>query len=111
MTTLINTKITINKPVKNKCFGYSIIVDKKEANKLLIKAKSANGRGRGIVGVIEKNGTFVVYKEHKSKLLPLLNNKEISRKIDIVLDLTFGSQRTKTCKVQQHGLVQFLGVK
>ena len=111
MSTLINTKITINKPIKNKCFGYTIMLDKKEPNRLLIKAKSSDGRGRGIAGVVEKNGTFSIRKEHQPKLLPLLKTHVVSNKVDTILDFAFGVQRIKSCHADKNGFIQFLNVK
>jgi hypothetical protein len=108
-TTKINTKIIVNKPVKNKCFGYTIVLDKKEPNKLMIKAKSSDGRDRGIAGSIDKNGTFNIRQEHKLKLLPLLKPKEISVKISMILDFAFGSQRGRTCcNADKNGLIPFV---
>ena len=108
MATKINTKIIINKPVKNKCFGYTILLDKKEPNKLMIKAKSADGRGRGIAGSIDKNGTFNIRQEHQPKLLPFLKRKEINVKINMVLDFAFGDQRERSCNVDKNGLILFI---
>lgn len=107
MSTFINPVIIICKPIKNKRFGYKIILDMKKPTRLMIKAESFGGRTRGIAGRIYKDGTMFIEEEHAVKLNPLLeDNKKIKTKIDLTLDLIFGINRDKKCSLSK-GLVIF----
>lgn len=100
--TLINSKITITKPCKNKQMGYYAIVEKQNPEVLKIKAVSANGRGRGYVGTILKDGEIQTSREVGQFLTPA-----IRAKINLTLDLIFGRTRTKDCSIARKGLVNF----
>jgi len=107
MSTWINPKIILNKPIKNKCLCYYITLDKKETDKLVIKAKNYTGRGKGYAGTISKHGYWSLKEEHKQQLLPLLSKKEVKSKIEMILDLIYGPKRDKICILNSEKLVKF----
>lgn len=106
MQTFIIPHIVLNKAVKNKCFSYSIVLDQKRLTRLTIKAKSADGRGRGNVGYIEKDGTafFKTYSSYEAQVAPLLT-KKVRDKISFTLDHLYGMDRNKKCIFNEKGLV------
>ena len=105
MSTLIRTTIVVNQPIKRKCFGYTISLNKNNTNQLIIKARSANGRGRGNVGFIYKDGTISLVEAYKPHVEPFLT-KEIKDKVSLTLDLIYGKNRDKELAIS-NGLVNF----
>lgn len=110
MSTFINTKITIKKPIKNKSIGYVAFLAKDEKHQLTVKAISENGKSRGIVGYITRGGSFITHSKY-TKEVPIIT-PSIKSRIDIVLDLIFGKERNKEIQVAgKEGMVHFKGQK
>ena len=103
--TFVRTTIVVNQPIEKKCFGYTISLNKKNPNQLIIKARSANGRGRGNAGFIYKDGTIRLVDSFEPFLQPLLT-KSIKDKVNLTLDLIYGRNRDKQCELSK-GLVNF----
>lgn len=105
MKILVNPKITINKPIKNKSFGFQVLLIKEDLEQLTIKARSHSGRSRGIVGKITRGGHFIVNQNYKYQT-PIIDSN-IKSKIDLTLDLIFGKTRDKKIQMGKKGLIQF----
>lgn len=105
MKILVNPKITINEAVKNKCFGFQILLLKKDLNQLTVRARSYDGRSRGIVGKITRGGSFILSNNYKNQV-PMIT-PAIQIKIDLTLDLVFGRKRDKEIQIEEKGFVQF----
>jgi hypothetical protein len=91
MNTYIKTKVVIVEAIKNKQMGYFTIVEKDQPNVLKIKAVSANGRGRGVVGIITKNGNMSFDDGKKEHEIRCLITPQIQKKINFVLRMMFSS--------------------
>ena len=105
MKVLIKPTIIICEPVMNKNFGYKAILDKKAPYQLTIKAKSSDGRGRGVAGRITREGEFELLESHpklRSALTPV-----IKERINLTLDLVFGIKRNKQGVLNERGQVEF----
>ena len=100
MKLLINTRITIVKPVKNKNFGYYTTFEKKKPDVLSIKVISASGRKRGAVGEITRDGRI----ETDQEVFKFITS-QTREKINLVLDLVFGVSRTNNCSLIKKGIV------
>lgn len=107
MATLVNTKIKLNEPVKNKTFGYFITVDKKNINYLTVKAVDYKGRGKGSVGIIKRNGVAEIKPKYADKINPLIEASPMQVKINLTLDLVYGKERTAFAKVVKNGMTKF----
>lgn len=103
MATLIKPQITISKPIKNKSMGYSITLDPKTKARLIVRARTSDGRSRGIVAYIQKDGTIEYLKQMD---LWKLFNTSVVQKVDLTLDLIFGSSRKEKCETAKNGLIQ-----
>lgn len=86
---LINTKIEFIKPSEGRHYGYYAMVEKQNPNCLLIRAISASGRKRGIVGKILKGGHIITDDEIMLKYI----TNDVKKKIDATLDLIYGIKR------------------
>ena len=101
MNLLIDPKIIIQKPIKNKKIGYQVCLDKKDRTKLLIKSFNAK-RNIATVGSINREGCIDATKE----VLILLTSKEV-KKINFLLDVIFGVKRDKFEFIVKNGYVVF----
>lgn len=104
MKVLINPKIIICQPVKNKQYGFKIFLSKKDQDQLTVKAFSHCGKSRGVVGKIVKTGEIVKMTNSKVPFPEI--SKEVRAKIDILLDLMYGKNRDKKINVCK-GMVYF----
>ena len=100
MATLIIPKITILEPKKGKQ-GYCAIIEKNNTNIIKIKAKTVDGRNRGEVGQILRDGTIQLTNTKVHTFI----NKEIRSKIDFVLDMAYGKNRFNNCTLKS-GLIK-----
>ncbi len=105
MKVLVNPKITINEAVKNKCFGFQILLLKEDLNQLTVKARSYDGRSRGVVGKITRGGSFILSNNYKNQV-PVIT-PSIQIKIDLTLDLIYGRKRDGKVQFGSKGLVNF----
>lgn len=105
MNVSLNPKITLVKAIPRKSIGYIITVEKKNPEYLTITARSANGKGRGVAGKIMNDGLFKIHKDHANKIYPLLNDKNMKKRIEIVLELVYGKERNKKCVFNNKGLI------
>ncbi len=104
MKVLIDPKITISQPVRNKQYGFKIFLSKKDREQLTIKAFSHCGKSRGDIGKIVRTGEII--KLNKAKVdLPVIT-EAVRMKIDILLDLMYGQKRDKKVEVCK-GFVYF----
>lgn len=104
MAVLINTKIIINKPVKYKTWGYYIVVDKEDKERLAIHSIDTRGKSKGIAGYITRVGYINMNRKHMTQLTPLIT-KALRAKIDMTLDLVFGKDRIAMAKVVRGNLM------
>lgn len=105
MNVSINTKITVLKAVRRKNIGYIITVEKKAPEYLTITARSENGKGRGVVGRIDKDGLLNISKDHADILYPLLNAENMKNRIEIVLELVYGKDGKRKLNFNKKGLI------
>lgn len=99
MAILVIPKVTILEPKKSKR-GYFASIEKKNTDLIKIRARTSDGKSRGEVGCILKDGTINASDEVKRYI-----NSEVFRKIDFLLDIAFGSKRSNTC-ILESGLIR-----
>jgi len=105
MKVLIQPIIKIDKEKKSKC-EFHIIAKKSENHKLLIVAKSKKDKYNRKAGEIHRSGTIEIALRY-GKQLDGLFNKRMKRKIDFLLDMVFGKDRTQMPNFDKLGRVEF----
>lgn len=100
MSTFINPTVVIIEPIKCKNFGYFTVIEKDNPNELRIRAKSASGKSRGVVGKIYNDGQISTTDKKVIKFI----TPSVKQKIDLVLELVYKSGNPS---MNKNGLMNF----
>lgn len=105
MKLLIQPILKIDKEKKSVC-EFNIVLTKKNPESLLIVAKSKKDKYPRKAGYISRNGFITTNVRYHKQLDPLFN-KRMRRKIDFLLDMVYGKDRTQEPEFDKLGRVEF----